>query len=77
MPSLTVRPCLSQDFVAGGSSLRWVKNTKRGMNFTSFLTDFVCHGVLEYVKKQQCLVLSPVLAGITRSYMLGGSHTYT
>ena len=52
VPSLTVRPCLSQDFVAGGSSLRWVEKTKRGMNFTSLLTDFVCHGVLECVKKQ-------------------------
>ena len=52
VPSLTVRPCLSQYFVAGGSSLRWVEKTKRGMIFTSLLTDFVCHGVLECVKKQ-------------------------
>ena len=31
LPSLTVCPCLSQDFVAGGNSLRWDERTKRGI----------------------------------------------
>ena len=31
VPYLTVHPCLSQDFVAGGKSLRWDEKTKRGM----------------------------------------------
>ena len=31
VPSLTVRPCLSQNFVNGGNSLRWDEKTKRGM----------------------------------------------
>ena len=52
VPSLTVRLCLSQDFIAGGNSLRWDEKAKRGMIFTSLLTEFVCHGVLECVKNQ-------------------------
>ena len=31
VPSLTVRLCLSQDFVASGNSLRGDEKTKRGM----------------------------------------------
>ena len=43
---MTDCPCLSQDFVAGGNSLRGDEDTKRGMIFSSLLTDLLCHGVL-------------------------------
>ena len=49
--SVTVRPCLSQDFVAGGNSLRGDEKAKRGMICSSLLTELLCHGLLECVKK--------------------------